>query len=191
MRWFLALAMVCMGLAPPALGDGEVNSLITASDRQKLAEFNSTKLAALREAEAGAAEDLVVLKAALAGEPLNFDNFDPTGAWKCRVIKLGGLLPLTVYAQFRCAISEDGKGWLLAKITGSQRTTGYFYQESDTRLIYLGSGYVLGETPKLYGAGPEFDQVAYAERLGEQKIVLLFPKPYYESNLDLLVLERK
>ena len=79
----------------------------------------------------------------------------------------------------------------MSKITGSQRTTGYFYQESGTRLIYLGSGYVQGEKPKPYGAGPEFDQVAYAERLAEQKIVLLFPKPYYESHMDILVLERK
>ena len=187
---FLALAIVTIGVASPALGDGEVNSLITASDRLRLAEFNSTRLVALREAEAGDAEDLAVLKIALAGEPLNFDDFDPAGAWTCRVIKLGGLLPLTVYAKFRCTISEDGKGWLLNKTTGSQRTTGYFYQESGTRLIYLGSGYVQGETPKPYGAGPEFDQVAYAERLAEQWIVLQFPKPYYESHMDILVLER-
>ncbi len=168
-----------------------LTGLLTASDRQRLAEFNSTRLTALREAEAGAAEDVAVLKAALDGEPLSFEGFDATGTWKCRVIKLGGILPLTVYSQFRCIIKDDGKGWRLTKITGSQQTTGALYQDSGTRLIYLGSGYVAGETPKPYGAGPEFDQVAYAERLGEQKIVLQFPKPYYELNLDLLVLERK
>jgi hypothetical protein len=191
MRWFLALALVIPGLAAPALGDGEVDRLITASDRQKLAEFNSTRLTALREAEAGAAEDVAVLKAALDGEPMSFDDFDATGTWKCRVIKLGGILPLTVYPQFRCIIKDDGQGWRLTKITGSQQTTGAFFQDSGTRLIYLGSGYVAGEKPKAYGAGPEFDQVAYAERLGAQKIVLQFPKPYYESHMDILVLERK
>ncbi len=69
-------------------------------------------MSALREAEAGSAEDLAVLKAALAGDPLSFSGVDPVGNWNCRVIKLGGLLPLTVYPQFRCTISEDSKGWL-------------------------------------------------------------------------------
>jgi Domain of unknown function (DUF4893) len=191
MRLLAGVLAVFMGLATAALGDGEVDGLLTPADQQKLAAFNTTRMAALREAEAGSAEDRAVLTAALAGDPQSFTGFDPVGNWSCRVIKLGGLLPLTVYPKFRCTITEDGKGWLLAKTTGSQRTTGYFYQDSDTRLIYLGSGYVQGEKPKPYGAGVEFDQVAYAERLSERKIVLLFPKPYYESNMDLLVLEGK
>ena len=133
-----AVLVVLAGLATATWADGEIERLITASDRQRLSEFNSTRLTALREAEAGSPEDRKVLNAALAGTPMSFAGFNPVGAWTCRVIKLGGILPLTVYPRFRCAITEDGKGWLLSKITGSQRTTGYFYQESDTRLIYLG-----------------------------------------------------
>jgi hypothetical protein len=190
MQRILVFLLIFMGLTPLAWGDGELEGLITAADRQRLAEFNSTKLTALREAEAGSAEDLATLKAALAGEPLSFQDFNPAGAWKCRVIKLGGILPLTVYPQFRCIIKDDGKGWLLNKITGSQQTTGYLYTESDTRLTYLGSGFIQGETPKPYGSGPETDQVAYVERLGEKRIVFQFPKPHYESHFDLLVLER-
>jgi hypothetical protein len=191
MRLLPAFLAVFMGLATAALGDGEVEGLMTSADKQKLAEFNTTRMAALREAEAGSEEDRAVLKAALAGEALSFSGYDPTGAWKCRVIKLGGILPLAAYPQFRCIIKEDAKGWLLNKITGSQQTTGYFYQASDTRLIYLGSGFIQGDTPKAYGAGPESDQIAYAERLAQNRIVLQFPKPYYESHFDLLVLERK
>jgi Domain of unknown function (DUF4893) len=191
MARFLAFLVVLAGLGTGALADAEAEGLITAIDRQKLSEFNTARLVALREAEAGAPEDVKVLRAALSGNPLDFANgFNPVGAWKCRVIKLGGILPLTVYPQFRCIIAEDGKGWHLTKTTGSQRTAGYFYRESGTRLTYLGSGYVQGEKPKPYGSGPEYDQVAYAERLADQKIVLQFPRPYYESHFDLLVLER-
>lgn len=191
MRRVPVFLAVFMGFATAALGDGEVDGLMTANDKQKLAEFNTTRMAALREAEAGSPEERAVLQAALAGEAMSFSGYDPTGTWKCRVIKLGGILPLTVYPQFRCIITEDAKGWLLNKVSGSQQTTGYLYTDSDTRLIYLGSGFIQGEKPKAYGAGPESDQIAYAERFGKERIVFQFPKPYYESHFDLLVLERK
>ncbi len=188
-----ALTVLSLGLfTTAALADGEVDGLITNVDKERLAQFDEVKAAALTEARAkGDAADVAVLEAALAGTPLPIEgDFDPTGTWRCRTLKLGNLLPLVVYPNFKCVISDDGSGWVLKKVSGSQRTQGRFYTASATRLIYLGAGTVNDDPPRKYGDEVKENQVAYVERLGEKRLVLQFPQPVYESNFDLLVLER-
>jgi hypothetical protein len=113
-----------------------------------------------------------------------------TGNWQCRTIKAGGLGPLVVYGWFKCKVSDDGSGWMLEKISGSQRTKGRFYTDGDSRLIYLGSGFVSGEKPKAYGRGPDTDQVGYAFRSGQAEWRIEFPAPRYESKLDIIEFRR-
>ena len=117
-------------------------------------------------------------------------DFDLTGDWQCRTIKAGGLSQLVVYGWFRCRVTDDGSGWMLTKLTGSQRTTGRFYDDGDQRLIYLGSYSVNDDKPKPYGSGPQSDQIGYAFRDGEAAWRIEFPAPYYESKLDILELRR-
>ena len=87
-------------------------------------------------------------------------------------------------------MSNDGSGWRLTKLTGSQRTTGRFYAGSDTRLTYLGSGSVNDDPAPEYGAGPESDEGGYAFRTGKNAWHIEFPFPHYESKLDILELRR-
>lgn len=191
MRLVVAVLSLALG-APQALADGELDRLITNVDRQRLAHFDQVKAEVLAAARAeGAAADVAVLEAALAGTPLAVQgDFDAGGAWRCRTIKMGRGLALVVYPQFKCRISDDGAGWFLQKLTGSQRTTGRFYVESDTRMVYLGAGTVNDDPPRNYGDDGKENQVAYVERLGKNRLVLQFPQPVYESDFDLLVLER-
>jgi hypothetical protein len=65
-----------------------------------------------------------------------------------------------------------------------------FYTLSATRLAYLGAGYYAGEEARRYGEDAKQDQAAVAERRGENRIVIMFPAPQFESKLDVLVLER-
>ena len=176
-----------------AQADGELDKRLTSFDKDRLARFDAIEKEALAEARAGGSkEDVAVLDAALAGPPLPLaEGYDPTGEWKCRTIKAGGSsVPLVVYGWFKCRISDDGAGWMLEKLTGSQRTKGMFYTLSATRLAYLGAGYVNGEAPRRYGQDAKENQVAIAERRAKNRIILLFPAPQYESKLDVLVLER-
>lgn len=175
-----------------AWADGELAKLLSASDKAKLANFDANKAKALEEARAhGAAVDIKLLDASLAGKPMSMSGkFDATGKWSCRTLKLGGGLPLTVYGKFRCSITDDGAGWFLKKLSGSQRTQGRFYTEGDKRLICLGAGSVNNDPPRKYGDDPNENQVAVVERLGPNKLVLEFPDPYYESDFDIMVLER-
>lgn len=175
-----------------ARADGELPSLLTQADKQKLAAFESNKAEALNAArEKGAPADVAILNAALQGKPLSMSgSFDATGKWRCRTIKLGGGLPLVVYPHFRCEITDDGAGWFLKKLSGSQRTQGRFYTDNDTRLVYVGAGTVNDYPPRKYGDDPNENQVAIVERLASDRLLLQFPDPYYESDFDIMVLER-
>jgi hypothetical protein len=187
--WLLAAL-----LALPAAhvhADGVVQKLITPADKTRLENYEATRKEALEEAKAGAPADVAELDRILADPPLPFADFDMVGDWQCRTIKAGGLAELVVYGWFKCRVSDDGSGWMLEKVSGSQRTKGRFYTESDTRLIYLGSFHIAGDPAKPYGSGPESDQVGYAFRTGPLAWRIEFPAPHYESKLDILEFRRQ
>lgn len=188
----MLLTALFLLLSPlPSWADGEIDRIITPFDNTRIERFDQTFKAALAEArKGGAPEDVAVLNEALKGSPLEIATYDMSGNWKCRVIKLGGVLPLTVYPNFKCRIGDDGASYVLTKLTGSQLTGGRFYTMGDTRLIYLGAGWVTGEKPRKYGDAPKENQVAYVERRGRNRLVFMFPEPQYESKLDVMVLER-
>lgn len=192
MRHITIAVFLFLGAVSIAHADGALDKRLTPFDRDRLARFEATFGDAVAEATAGGSkEDVAILNAALAGAPLPLaEGFDPTGNWNCRTIKAGGMLPLVVYGWFKCRISDDGAGWMLEKLTGSQRTTGRVYTLSATRLAYLGAGHVQGEAPRAYGEDAKDNQVALVERRAKNRIILLFPAPQYESKLDVLVLER-
>jgi len=180
-----------LALAAPASATGEIESLITQADRARIAAFDETFEEAVAEARAGGApKDVAVLDAVVARPALSFRDFDMTGDWQCRTIKAGGMAKLVVYGWFKCRVTDDGAGWTLEKLTGSQRTKGRFFTESDTRLTYLGSFHVAGDPVPAYGAGPDSDQVGYATRTGAQAFQIAFPAPRYESKLDIIELRR-
>jgi hypothetical protein len=192
MRFLLTALIFFLAGATLAHADGELDRRLTPADRDRLARFDASLAEALGEARAGGSiADRSVLEAVLAGQPLPLgEGYDPTGPWRCRTLKLGGGLPLTIYGWFKCRIRDDGAGWMLEKLTGSQRTQGRFYTLSATRLAYVGAGHVASDAPRAYGADPQEDQVAYVERRGPNRLLLLFPAPHYESKFDILELER-
>lgn len=186
----LALFLICT--ASYAHADGTITKLITPSDRARLDTYEQTKSQALDEArKGGLPADVARLDGILSAPTLGFsEDFDMTGNWQCRTTKLGKTTPLVIYSWFKCRITDDGSGWMLEKISGSQRTKGRFFTESDKRLTYLGSGYVAGEKPKKYGAGAGSDEVGYAYRTSSDSFRIEFPAPARESLLDVLELKR-
>ena len=176
-----------------AFADGTMDRIISDFDKERLANFQKTEPEALSEALRGDPAEVTVLTEALSGKPLPMDGkFDATGKWRCRVIKAGGDagLPLVVYNWFKCRISDDGSGWFVEKISGSQRLTGRLYTKSATELVFLGAGHVNDDPPRKYGQDAEQDQVAIVTRRAENRLVFEFPAPKFESKLDVLVMER-
>lgn len=185
-------ALALFAFTTLAKADGEIDKLLTAGDKARLAAFDEVRAEAVAEArKGGSPADIKTLDAILAGKPHSFSGpFDLTGNWQCRTIKLGGRPALTIYGWFKCRVSDDGSGWRLEKLTGSQRTSGAFYTDSDTRLTYLGAGHYSDEKPRRYRADPDRDEVAYAIRPGRNRVRLEFPSPKYESKFDIIEMKR-
>ncbi|RUU73976.1 DUF4893 domain-containing protein, partial [Mesorhizobium sp. M7A.T.Ca.TU.009.01.3.1] len=124
-----ALGLLCFAL--PAHADGDVQKLITPADKKRLDNYGETRKAALAEAKAGDAAEVKQLDALLAKPLVAFSDKDLTGSWRCRTIKAGGSLPLVIYGWFKCKVTDDGSGWRLEKISGSQRTKGRFFDDGE------------------------------------------------------------
>ena len=192
-RLSLLLVLPVLLASGNAFADGEVQKLMTPADKARLGSYGETRRKALETARSGDADaaDLKVLDAVLSRPIVAFSDKDLTGNWQCRSIKVGGHFGvLVIYDWFRCRVSDDGSGWALEKLTGSQRTKGRFYDDSARRAIYLGSFFVEGDPVKPYGSGPKTDQVGYAFRTGDRAWRIEFPAPYYESALDILEFRR-
>lgn len=190
-RTLLAAAALSLGVHSTALATGEIESIVTDADRERLANYEATREAALAEArEKGAPQDVAVLGEVAGAPGLSWQGFDMTGDWRCRTIKAGGPATLVVYGWFKCRVSDDGSGWMLEKLTGSQRTKGRFFTDSDTRLTYLGAYYVAGDAAPAYGEHADSDQAGYAFRVGDDAWRIEFPAPRYESKFDILELRR-
>jgi len=119
------------------------------------------------------------------------------GTYRCRTIKLGskaeGGLAYVAYPFFRCTIElTPGGDLILTKTTGSQRTRGLLYPDTDNRLVFIGAqAWGMDETGfPTYGAQPERDQVGVFERIGAERWRMVVPWPRVESKLEILELVR-
>lgn len=191
MHRILALLAI-LGFAAPAFAEGELAKTLTPTDLGRLAQFQAARASAIEEArKAGAAADVKVLDSVLAGEAQTIRGLDIRGSYRCRVAKLGGSLPLVVYDWFRCEIGEDDIGYRIEKISGSQRLSGHFIDDSDTGLIFYGADHYADEAPKAYGKDPERNNVGRLVKVGERRYRLEFPLPFLESKFDILELEKR
>ncbi|MGZ9114142.1 MAG: DUF4893 domain-containing protein [Brevundimonas sp.] len=119
------------------------------------------------------------------------------GTYRCRTIKLGTNNPggpgYLEYPWFSCIVElTPGGDLILTKTTGSQRTRGLLYPDTDRRLIFVGAqAWGMDETafPR-YGQQPVRDQVGVFERIGSRRWRLVIPWPKVDSKLEILELTR-
>jgi hypothetical protein len=184
--------IVLIACTTVAQADGAITRIITKPDQAKLDKYEETIGTAVDEVKkGGTSADIKWLEEILAKPHLPFsEDLDMTGEWKCRTAKLGNEPPLVIYSWFKCRVTDDGSGWVLEKTSGSQRTKGRFYTDSDNRLTYLGVGYVAGEKPRNYSVGRDVDHVGYAYRTAKNEFRIEFPAPARESVVDILELKR-
>ena len=169
-------------------------SVVTPSDRDRLRDWRSAFVDALRSARsAGHSAELtregVLLQpdAALGGGPI------PNGDYRCRVIKLGaktsGMLDYVSYPTFNCRITLVGAVQDFAKLTGSQRQVGSLFPGDALRQVFLGT-IVLGDEQRAlqYGRDTERDVAGYVERIGPNRWRMIMPRPHFESQMDVMEL---
>ncbi|QTI78792.1 DUF4893 domain-containing protein [Roseomonas marmotae] len=185
------LALAAMLVAAPALADGRFPNDLTEFDQQRLERFDSARREAIAAARAGGTPaDVAELAEVLKGQAVEMAPARMAGEWRCRALKLGGRPPLVIYRDFKCRITDDEEGLRLEKLTGSQRTSGIFYDIGGARLGYAGAEAWGEEKPLRYNMDLSRDQVGYLIPLAEDRMRLELPLPLYESRFDILELRR-
>ena len=189
----LAVLFLTIGLVSPALAEGELTAILTPTDIGRLAEFQTARADAINQAhEQGDSAEVQVLDQILAGQEQTILGVDSRGDYRCRVAKVGGdLLPLVIYDWFQCRIGEDDVGYRFEKLTGSQRLTGHFIDDSETGLIFYGAGHYDNEEPRNYKDDPQQDLVGRMVKVGDERFRIEFPLPFRESNFDILELQKR
>jgi hypothetical protein len=189
--------------APPAGGEqggaASWREVVSAADASNLGRLDQAWRLGRAEAEdkgfASEVEALGPLVDPMAGQS---GRLQPApGTYRCRTIKLGskseGGLAYLAYPFFRCTVElSPGGDLILTKTTGSQRTRGLLYPDTDNRLVFVGAqAWGLDETGyPAYGQQPERDQIGVFERIGPERWRLVVPWPRVESKLEILELVR-
>jgi Domain of unknown function (DUF4893) len=166
----------------------------TPSDEKRLREWRSAFVGALgaarrsgHSAEIAREGALLDPDAALGGAPI------PNGAFRCRVIKLGGksagMLDYVGYPFFTCVIQPERGLQRFTKTSGSQRLVGLIFPGDAMRQVLLGT-MVLGDESQAmqYGQDETRDVAGYVERIGPDRWRLVMPRPHFESQLDVMEL---
>jgi len=188
--------------APSAARDGlqggsdDWRQVASAADASLLGRLDQAWRMARAEAEAaGFASEVEALGPLVDPNAALPDRLQPPpGTYRCRTIKLGrrgdgGGLAYVDYPWFACSVeTTPGGDLVLTKTTGSQRTQGLLYPDTDRRLVYIGAQALSDAETGLpdYGDRPERDQVGVLERIGQSRWRLVLPWPKQEAKLELL-----
>ena len=187
--------------ATPAEGEqgGTDNwrQVVSAEDASNLSRLDQAwRLARAEADDKGFADEVAALGPLVDPAAAQSGRLQPApGTYRCRTIKLGTKgevgLAYNAYPFFRCSVElTPGGDLILTKTTGSQRTRGLLYPDTDRRLVFVGAqAWGMDETgfPR-YGQQPVRDQVGVLERIGPNRWRMVVPWPRVESKLEILEL---
>jgi hypothetical protein len=166
----------------------------TEGDRNRVRRWRDTWTDALAQANRSHAAAIIAGGALFEPDTALPGAQPPSGDYACRTVKLGrprlgGMLDYVEYPVFRCRISESGGRLHFTKLTGSQRPVGTIFPDNGRRMIFLGTLVLGDETRALrYSRDSERDMIGIIERVGADRWRLVFPRPRYESLLDVIEL---
>jgi hypothetical protein len=182
---------------PPAVAAVPVGenwrAVIRSDDLDRINRLDAAWQAGLAEARARRFGAQIAAEGALLAPAAELPRASPPpGSYQCRLIRLGAgadRRAFTAYPSYFCHIGVEGELLSFTKQTGSERPGGYIWNDSDTRLIFLGamaSGE--DEAPPAYGDSPGSDLAGVAERIGPFRYRIVFPWPQGGAKIDVLEL---
>ena len=173
----------------------EWRTIATAHDRERLREWRTAWVQAIRKVQASGQQLALTREGALLQPDAAIEWRDPPpGEYSCRVIKMGakqpGLLDYVAYSAFNCRVRREEGIMTLAKLSGSQRPIGHLLPfDGQQKMVFLGTLQLGDERRSLeYGHDRERDMAGIVERIGERRWRLVLPYPAFESTIDILEL---
>jgi len=204
------LALLALGaLAPAAIAAAREEvvteragsnwrAVATQDDRDRLQRWRNSWVDALAQANRSNAAEIVAGGALFEPDAALPGAAPPAGDYACRTFKLGrtppggsasGTLDYVAYPAFRCRIAARGGQLQFTKLDGSQRPAGTIFPDNGRRMIFLGT-LLLGDEARAlrYSRDRERDMIGIVERVGPNRWRLVFPRPHFESLLDVIEL---
>lgn len=178
----------------PASAGSNWRAAATEHDRDRLRHWRDAWVDALAQVNGGANAAEIARGGALFEPDAALPGAEPPpGDYQCRTIKLGraqqSMLDYIAYPAFRCRIARESGRLHFTKLTGSQRQAGTIFPDNGRRMIFLGTLMLGDETRALrYGRDRERDLIGVVERVGPNRWRIAFPRPHYESLLDVIEL---
>jgi hypothetical protein len=186
--WKLAAGFAFLSVGSVALAE-RWQDVATPADAARLKDRDATFAAALKEVRASEYAGELAANALLYDPKKRLaDPLPPEGKYRCATHKLGGqFLAFIAYPDFICAIYGSGDRRQFVKLTGSQRPVGHIHADTKRNGVFLGS-LMLGDDEALvpYGQDGERDLAGTVERIGKDRWRIVFPRPYYESTMDII-----
>lgn len=192
-------ALLALSAQPsPALaqdGDesGRWRDVATERDRTRIRGWRRAWVEALAEARQHNAAEVESAGALLEPDAGLSPPALPPGNYRCRTIKLGSQgnsdLNYIAYPWFTCRVARDGDTLSFRRLGGSQRPVGHIHAAGQRRMIFLGS-LQLGDERRVlrYGTDADRDLAGIVERVGPRRWRLVFPRPTFESIVDVIEL---
>jgi len=116
----------------------------------------------------------------------------PPGPYRCRLIRFAPPARGPAFAAHRpffCYVGVEEALLSFTKQDGSERPGGYLWDDSDTRLIFLGAFAIGNEpAPPAYGEIANRNLAGIVERIGPFRYRLVIPWPRGGATLDVLEL---
>jgi hypothetical protein len=177
-----------------AIASENWRSVATDLDRARIRGWYEAWQAALTSARSGGHEADIAREGVLLEPTAALPNAHlPPGDYACRVIKLGAAnasnLAYVAYPGFRCRVAPEQDIFSFTRLTGSQRPVGLIFADTDRRKIFLGTLMLGSEVRALdYGTDPQRDMAGIVERIAPNRWRIVFPRPAYESIVDVMEL---
>ena len=201
MKRIAAVLLLALAAAPalaqnvvPAAPNARWRSVATEDDRARIGRWRETWVEALAQVRAGANAGEIARGGALfEPDTALADPAPPAGDYDCRTTKLGaasaGMLDYVAYPAFHCRIRMESGRLRLTRLNGSQRPVGELFTDNGRRMVFLGT-LVLGDESRAlrYGRDRERNLIGLVERIGPQRWRIAFPRPAFESLLDVIEL---
>ncbi|MCD8236030.1 MAG: DUF4893 domain-containing protein [Prevotellaceae bacterium] len=126
-------------------------------------------------------QDRNVVKALLTAKPASIDTDNLSRFPRVRSIQV--MDGIFIYPYFSCHFRKEDSQWYFHKTTGSQRKSGYLYENSPESMVFLGGWTVNNDPLTTYNCDNGVAGTLY--QLSDNHLIMLFIDPERDNTFEI------